>query len=205
MSEQPLVESPVKKKSMWQLWLLIAIFALPPVAAYVVYFAGWMPDMTTNKGVLIQPVEPFPELSLQTLEGGELDRTVLDRQWVMLTFTDAACDEPCQTRVHDLRQIWKALAEGRKHVERMLVVGRQQEDDFADFLKDYEGMHVAVASGESYSKLLMSLSKSGEAEPGAVFLVDPMGNLMMRYLPQQPAKDILADMDHLLSVSQFHK
>lgn len=205
MSEQQHITSPVQKKNMWQLWLLIAIFAMPPLAAYVVYFAGWMPDMTTNKGALIHPVEPFPAVTGQTPEGVPFDGTPLNRQWLMLTLADGVCDAACQGRMYDLRQIWKALAEGRKHVERVLLLNQPQGREFVDFIKDYEGMHIVLADPDTYAGLLASLEKSGAVKNGAVFLVDPMGNLMMRYLPEQPAKDILADMEHLLSVSQFHK
>lgn len=193
------------KKSMWPLWLLVAIFGVPLVVAYTMYFAGWMPSVTTNRGELIHPAQPVPEMEFGTPAGESLPFSSLRRQWIMMVMSDNGCEQGCRERVHDLRQIWKALAEGRKNVERLLVLRHKPGPDLINYFMDYKEMVIAIADEAVYDELVQLLAQSGEIRPGTVFLVDPMGNLMMRYLPEQPAKDILQDMEHLLSVSQFHK
>lgn len=206
MNEQVQAGVSVQKRSMWPLWLLVAIFGLPLVVAYTMYFGGWMPSVTSNKGELVHPAQPVPEMEFRTPEDAPLAFSSLQPQWIMITVSDNGCQQECRERVYDLRQIWKALAAGRKNVERLLVLrGYKPDADLIKYFMDYKEMVVAIADEAVYDGLMRLLAQSGEVRPGTVFLVDPMGNLMMRYLPEQPARDILQDMEHLLSVSQFHK
>ena len=54
------------------LLLLIAIFSLPVLIAYALYFSGWRPETGGNYGELVQPPRALPELVLQTLDGHAL-------------------------------------------------------------------------------------------------------------------------------------
>ncbi|MEK7262425.1 MAG: cytochrome oxidase assembly protein, partial [Pseudomonadota bacterium] len=69
-----------------RLLLLIAIFSLPVLIAYALYFSGWRPETSGNYGELVQPPRALPELVLQTLDGRALRVSELRGKWTLLMF-----------------------------------------------------------------------------------------------------------------------
>ena len=63
-------------------------------------------------------------------------------------------------------------------------------------------MHLASASGELLEILAASQAGGGAEGDNNVFIVDPQGNLMMRYQPDATAKEILKDMEKLMKASK---
>jgi hypothetical protein len=63
---------------------------------------------------------------------------------------------------------------------------------------------VATASAESLARIREELAPgAGEAARDSVYLVDPLGNLMMRYPEGADGKRMLKDLRRLLKVSQI--
>jgi hypothetical protein len=105
-------------------------------------------------------------------------------------------------RLVDLRQIRLALGEGQIGVDRLWILANPPGPDLApDMGVRLDGMQVAVADAAAADRLLDSLGE-GTAALGRVYILDPMGNLMMRYAQDAPAKDTLKDMERLLKASK---
>ncbi len=76
--------------------LLAALFALPVIVAYALYFSGWRPAATGNYGELVQPVRPIADAALTRLDGGPMRFSELHGKWTLITFSAAECLKPCE-------------------------------------------------------------------------------------------------------------
>jgi hypothetical protein len=148
-------------------------------------------------------VVPIPaNLDLITPEGTPLDRDALAGKWTLVFLTDRNCSDPCQSRVRDLRQIRLALGEGSLSTERLLImVDPDGQAKGAELAREFGGMHVARTDAVG-GEVLLDLLGQGDAALGRIYILDPMGNLMMRYAPDAPAKDTLKDMGRLIKASR---
>lgn len=196
MSAPPTAKA--KRASMAPLWLLVAIFAAPMIAAWFFYLNPEMlPATRSNRGELVEPPRPLPEMTLPTASG-QLATTDLDNHWTMAMVAGAACDAVCEERVHDFRQIRRALAENGERTLRLVLLDPGQRQMALDLENRYPGLRVALPDPATRAAWLPEPVRN----PGSVFLVDPMGNVMMRYAQDAPPEDILKDLERLFKASK---
>ncbi len=194
-----------------QLLLLMVVFGLPIIGAWILYFnPGLLPGGRGNLGELVQPVHPVPDQIFSTLDGSSLSRADLEGYWTLIYSAGDTCGEHCRKRIYDMRQIRKAMAENEKSVKRAVLFSTlspgmepASEIDFTEFMGDFSGTTVIVGDGESIAPLRNQFVPAGEASIGHLYLIDPMGNLMMHYLPEQASEDVLGDMELLLKVNKW--
>lgn len=195
-----------KTRSLAPFWALLAITALPFVAAWIVYFnPSLLGDLrTTNRGELVSPARPLPGLMLETLDGAGFDTGDLKGHWTLLTVADSVCGQDCETNLYHMRQIRLAMGEGRKRVLRILVLNdTAAAAALEDHLAPYRGT-VVVTGPPAAREQLLALLDTGDGLPATdrIFLIDPVGSLMMAYPPGPAAKDVLKDLERLLEVVQ---
>lgn len=180
---------------------MVAVFALPVVAGWFLYLnPDLLPTTRVNRGELIDPVRPWPEdLELARPDGAAFAREGLAGKWTLLLAARAPCDPACTARLTDFRQIRLAAGEGGLAVERLLVLaGKAQAGVPAETLAG-AGIARVAAAGEQ--RLAAWLGPDGDIW-NRVYIVDPLGNLMMRYAADAPAKDVLKDTERLLKASR---
>ncbi len=173
------------------IFLIAAVSAFPLLAACFAYYF-WQPEKRMNHGELLAPA-PLPSAALPTLEGGSFDLASLKGQWILLQVDGGACDEPCRGRLYTLRQVRLAQGKDMGRLERVWLISDTQRPP-ANLVADYEGTRVVLAAG---SPLLAALPISGE-HAGHLFVIDPMGNLMMRYGEKPDPGGIIKDLGRLL-------
>jgi hypothetical protein len=148
------------------------------------YYYGWGTGKRANYGELVTPhrVSAAP---LAALRG----------KWVLVTFDAAACDAYCERKLYLIRQIRRGQGASESRIERLWFL----IDSAAvrpNLLSAIEGTHIARAN----EALLASFP--GRAVDH-VYLVDPLGNLMMRF-PRDPDPSLMAkDLERLLKYSRF--
>ena len=119
-------------------------------------------------------------------------------RWTLLLASPAPCGPACEQRLAELRQIRLALGESRYVVERMaLLVG----DVAAPLGEEYAGTTL-VRADRAAEPALQALLGPAPTVWDRVYIVDPFGNLMMRYAADAPPKDVLKDMERLLKASK---
>jgi len=194
MSELPPPEN--VRRGRLKLLLLAAFFALPVAGGWLAYTLGWAPGTTGNYGELLAPVA-VPDSALTDLEGRSLKLSALRGRWVLIAFDAAACDAYCERKLYFLRQSRRALGPDMQRVERVWVLTDAATPAPA-LLAAIEGTHVVRATGAL-----------GEAFPAPhtvadhIYLVDPLGNLMMRF-PRDPDPGlIIKDLRRLLKYSRI--
>ncbi|MCU0970312.1 MAG: hypothetical protein MUF57_00615 [Gammaproteobacteria bacterium] len=192
--------APVVRRSLWPLWAMVVIFALPALAAWVFYLnPELLPATRINRGELIEPVRPWTaSLGVTRSDGSALDAAAFGDRWTLVVPSRAPCGADCQRRLVDLRQIRLALGESRYVVERLAVLVGDGRIELGEPLT---GTQVAGAPRDSGTQL-EAFFGPGPDIWDRIYVVDPFGNLMMRYAADAPAKDVLKDMERLLKASK---
>jgi len=185
------------------LWALVAVFALPPVAAWFFYLnPEYLPTARSNKGELINPIVNLPiGENLRTADGLPFPVDDLSGRWTLVVLSQSPCLDSCRSKLRDIRQVRLALGESSLSVERLLLSTGRGASLGAELSEDLTGTRVAFLEEAAGRALVGELGAPDGNEP-RVYILDPMGRLMMRYAPDAPAKDILKDMGRLLKGSK---
>jgi len=169
--------------------LIAAVSAFPLLAACIAYYY-WQPEKRMNHGELLAPTR-LPNAALPTLEGGSFELASLKGQWILLQVDGGVCDERCRGRLYTMRQVRLAQGKDMTRLERVWLISDTQRPA-GSVLTDYAGTRVVLAAG---SPLLAALPASS---PGHLYVIDPMGNLMMRYGENPDPSRIIKDLGRLL-------
>lgn len=186
-------ERQLRARNLRTLALLASLFVLPLLIAFWAYYGtGWRPVHHVNHGELIAPPRPLPSAQ---------DTSPLFRKkWSLVYVGDGQCDAECRHSLYVMRQTRLSLNNEMTRVERVFLVTGSCCD--ADFLgREHSGMRVLEASGVSGSNLLAAFPADGREH--TLFIVDPLGNLMMRYDARQNPKGLLEDLKKLLALSHI--
>ncbi|GAC1496027.1 MAG: hypothetical protein NVS1B6_00760 [Steroidobacteraceae bacterium] len=184
--------------------LALIFFAPLALAFYLEYGPHtWHPGGRVNAGVLVEPARPLPALALPRLEGGATDQYFLKGKWTLLYAQFGPCAAACRTRLYDTRQVRLALDRDMNRVQRVLIAGGECCD--SKFLQEQHPDLIAIRAGAAAAPVLALLPGGDEssAEAPRVYLIDPLGNLMMFYPAGSKSKGILKDMKRLLRLSSI--
>jgi hypothetical protein len=172
---------------------LVAV-ALMPVAAAVVAYIFWNPS-TVNYGELIPP-RSIADLSGATLDGKPFELSQLKGRWVLLHPGGASCDEPCVRRHFLMRQVRLMQNRNMERIERLWLIAGDGPPD-RRHAEAYAGMRVMRAPAE----VLQRFPAPGDPRQH-IYLVDPLGNLMMRFPADPDPKGVHRDLGRLLRASR---
>lgn len=181
--------------------LLFSIAFLPVVLATAMYFGGWgATGASANKGELIQPVGSVADFGLADPQGEPVtDRfypVVEEPQWLVLILA-APCGEVCQEALHRTRQVHIALGREQDRVWRALwAPGVSQEQ-----LADYPELVQLTTAGESRPATLPGSANLDESYQ--IYVIDPNGNVVLRYDNANSGEDLLDDLKKLLRLSNI--
>lgn len=179
---------------------MLLICAAPVIASYFTYFVI-RPDGRTNYGALIQPTRSVPELTLQALEGPPVALRALRGQWLLVVVGPASCDAACEKRLHAQRQLREMLGRERDRLDKIWLV----TDDTAP----KPALRDAVLAEPPVTALRFpraDLARWLAPEPGReldehLYLVDPMGEWMMRFPVDFDPTKVKRDIDRLMRAS----
>lgn len=181
------------RRSRASFWLILAVSAAPVVASYLAFYF-WPPAHTVNYGELIEP-RPLPDAPLATPAGAMLRLADLKGRWVLVTVDGGRCDARCERKLLYMRQLRLTQGKNSGRVERLWLVN----DEAAPVAPQgvVEGVHVARA----VPSLLEAFPAAGTVE-AHIYVVDPLGNLMMRFPPDPDPKGMVRDLTRLLKTSR---
>lgn len=197
--------NPSPKRSLTPL-ILIALTCLAPVVlaalAYFVPSLGLRPESTSNYGTLVEqrPVLDSAPASFTTLEGEAFDMASLQGKWVLLSVDSGACNEECVRKLFTLRN---SHASQGKNVDRLTRVWLITDDvtPTEQIQEAYVGTHMLRTDTQSAAALLAP-SLPAEQQPrylqGGMWIIDPLGNLMMEFPPDADPLKVRKDISKLL-------
>jgi len=184
------------KRSLTSLWLIIAAAAAPMAAAYVLY-QFLPPSARVNRGELLEP-RPLPDAGLQLLDGSAFKLARLKGKWVLAMIDTARCDEPCRRKLHHLRQVRLAQGRNMDRIERLWLIADRGEPEPV-LAAGFEGTWFVQAA----SSPVPAAFPAANAPSDHIYIIDPLGNLIMRYPPNADPRDVVKDMERLLRASRI--
>lgn len=169
-----------------KLALLAAFFALPVAAGWIAWWLELAPGAAANYGTLITP-RPLALAPLAALKG----------RWVLVQFDGGACGAWCERKLYFMRQVRRAQGKDMQRVERLWFVTDAVEPR-AELRAATEGT-VIVPRGAQFAAAFPAERSVADH----IYLVDPLGNLMLRYPPDPDPSRMIQDLQRLLRVSGF--
>jgi len=165
--------------SRWSLLALAAVFVLPFAIGSGLYWSGWRPVALRNHGELIQPPRTLP--SAGALHG----------KWLLIVPARDGCTQTCQAALQQLQRVHAALGKNQGRVQRVVVATGTAP------IQQQQALTVVSPATEAETAWRQALDDFAPA----VFVADPLGNVMMRYGEPIDARSILRDMERLLKYS----
>jgi cytochrome oxidase Cu insertion factor (SCO1/SenC/PrrC family) len=190
------------------LLLMLGIAAAPFLFAWLLFnFTGiGRGGAPASHGTLVVPPRPLPDAVLRE-PGPESAATAasyrLHRHWTLVHVAGASCDQHCETALLTMRQVRLALGSNAARVQRVLAV----DDGALDLLTPRQRTEFAGLLLVETSRLAREVFHLPDgADPraaGRLYLVDPLGNLMMFYAPDADPAGIVKDLKRLLRYSRI--
>jgi len=185
-----------------QFLLVVALFAVPLLAAVAWYaLAPGIAPTPSVHGSLIDPAKPLKEFELPAPVGqnGAFTLEDLRGRWSLVHVIDDHCDETCVERLYFTRQIRTALGSDRQRVQRIALAREGVGTPGLQPLLD-EHPRLRIVTMTDTRALRSQLPD--DLPGGTVLLVDPLGNLMLRFGPGVQPEGILEDLEKLLKLSR---
>lgn len=180
--------------------LLLLAFMLPVLASYLSYYV-LRPQGRANYSSLIEPSRSLPDLPLRTLDGRAVAADSLRGQWLLIVLGPADCAADCQQRLYLQRQLREMLGRERDRVDKLWLVS-----DDAEFP---EALRAALHAEPTLQVLRVPRAAlaawlqpdAGHALEEHLYLVDPMGEWMLRVPAQPDPAKVKRDLERLLRAS----
>jgi hypothetical protein len=190
----------MKSVGRWKLFAVIAICAAPLIASYITYYFI-KPEGRTNYGALLDPKAfPIPMLSSSTLAGKPVGLDAYKGKWIMLQVDSANCQKLCEKKLYDMRQLRLAQGKEMDRVERVWLITDNQPLQVAR-LQEYEGTRLLRANPDAVLAWLPV--EAGTVAADHLYVIDPLGNLMMRFPKDADPNKIKKDLAKLLRASSI--
>jgi hypothetical protein len=186
--------APVKRPSRLSLWLLVALTVAPVAASYLMFYV-WPPERTVNHGELLEP-RPLPDLPLAAPDGAPFRLSQLRGKWVLLSIDGGACEARCENKLLYMRQLRLTQGKNMDRIERVWLVSDEQAP---------RGEPALAADGLRMARAGAGMVKAFPAPASAadhIYLVDPLGNLMMRFPREPDPRLMIKDLSRLLKASR---
>ena len=177
---------------------VLLVCASPVLASYFFYFV-MPPTGRTNFGTLIEPQRPLPELALQDSAGQPYRMAQHLGQWVLLQVDSGACAADCAEKLYALRQQRTMTGKERERIDRVWWITDAQTPDHA-LMREYAGT-VAVRVNPADLSALLPV-EPGQRPEDYLWVIDPLGNLMMRFPAKGDPARIRKDVSRLLRASR---
>lgn len=183
----------------WKMLFLLLVCATPVIASYLTYYVI-RPEGRRNYGELIDPQRPLPAFAGADLKGMPRPLTQLKDQWLLISVADSACDKRCETHLYMQRQLREGLGKDKDRLDWIWL--RTGAPELSEPLRQ---------ATESATVLHIDPQQLGTwlaPAPGFtledhLYVVDPIGNWMMRFPAQANPAQVKRDLDRLLRASAF--
>jgi cytochrome oxidase Cu insertion factor (SCO1/SenC/PrrC family) len=184
------------KKSLLSLWVLIALCAAPVIASYIAYYL-LKPSGHVNYGELLEP-RPLPDAKLALADGTPFSWHELKGKWVLAIIDSGNCAAECQRKLLFLRQVRLTQGKDMDRIERVWLIS-DGLNPAAPIIAEYRGTWLVRAAGSDFLRAFPAQSSPADH----IYVIDPLGNLMMRYPRDADPRRIIKDVTRLLKVSRI--
>lgn len=191
------MQSDASKSNRNKFLLVLGLFAVPIIASYLAYYV-WKPQGgVINYGELITPVQPVGDITLVRLDGTPITSKSLRGGWLLVYASGGACDAQCEKSLYAMRQVRLIQNRERDRVRRVWVITDGVAPRPELLGERFEG---TLALRDPQRQLLSKLPVKRALEDH-IYIIDPLGNIMMRYDANPDLKRMAKDLERLLRAS----
>ena len=181
-----------------KLLLLLLVAASPVIASYFTYYVI-RPEGRRNYGELVEQ-RPLPTWAGTNLQGQTVPLDTLKHQWLLVSVADSACDATCQQHLYLQRQLREGLGKDKDKLDWVWLHTGAGEVP--------ETLKPALASATALRVDAEQLAAWLQPAPGQrlsdhLYVIDPMGNWMMRFPANADPKKTKRDLDRLVRAASF--
>jgi cytochrome oxidase Cu insertion factor (SCO1/SenC/PrrC family) len=190
-----------KRRGRWTLFIIMLICGAPIAISYFTYYVIKPKGGTTSYGELIEPQRPIPGALMVTGDDGhEVPLASLKGRWLMISVNGGDCDEACATKLYFMRQVRATQGQER---ERIVTVWLRTDDaSVSEKVKGaYADTRMLRADPVAVAAWLPATQTTKDTDH--IYLVDPNGNLMMRFPAHADPSKIKQDVTKLLKWSRI--
>jgi hypothetical protein len=184
----------------WKMLAMLLICASPVIASYFTYYVV-RPEGRRNYGELIQPQKDMPQASATDLQGQPVALASLKGQWLLVNVASGVCAERCQQNLYFQRQLREILGRDKDRLDRVWLI--TDDAPVAETLLPALTMaHVLRLDTATVQRWISPAP--GQELQDHLYVVDPMGNFMMRFPAQMDvasASKAKRDLERLLKAS----
>ena len=202
----PAVNNPIanSKRNPYTVWFVVIAFIAPVVLAYIMFFFVDVKSFV-NHGEILKPIVHIASFKLKDENNELIPQDDLTYKWRLISFVGKDCDEPCETRLFDTRQIHTLLAKNQHRLMRMFVHLEPAGDSLIKLIEQTHPnvIHVNGDADTIIDALGANVREGAGIMNNETYIMDPMGNVMMRFTQDQPNKEFLYDLKKLLKASQI--
>ncbi|WP_230020597.1 redoxin domain-containing protein [Massilia sp. Bi118] len=180
------------------LWLVLLVCASPMIASYFTFYV-LKPEKRNNYGTLIdQRAHPIPAMATTTLDGKPAALEQFKGKWIMLMAAPGACDEACRKQLFAMRQLRTMQGKEMERIERVWLITDSEPLDTI-VIREFDGTHMLRADAQAVKNWLPVDPGTGVSDH--IYMIDPLGHLMMRFPKDPEPRKVHKDIYKLLKAS----
>ena len=172
-----------------EFWMLLAMFILPIAFGALFFYANpnYFSESTVNYGELVRPVISTDENDIE-IDGD----ASLQGIWTIV-YVSSHCDDACEKAVADMKTIRTLMNADMRRIQRMIII-----EDNSTPISNNEGLIKARATSKKLTEGLKEYTEN------AIYLIDPIGNIMLYYEPQNiDIRLVIKDLKRLFKYSRI--
>lgn len=189
----------ITRAGRWKMLLVLLVCASPVIASYFTYYVI-RPEGRRNYGELVDPQRPLPAWSARSSGGEALPMTHLKGQWLLISVSDQGCGAGCEKHLYWQRQLREGLGKEKDRLEWVWL--RLDDQPLPQVLREATASATVLhAPSTDVSNWLAPAQ--GHALVDHLYVVDPLGNWMMRFPADADPAKVRRDLERLLRASSF--
>ena len=191
-----MAQHPVRPSGRRTLLLIVAIGLAPIIASYAAYY-WFTPSKRINYGELLETA-PAPVVAGREADGKAFSLTALRGKWVLLIASRGSCSDDCVRALYATRQARTIQGREQDRVVRVLLQPLTAPTLAPELAAAHPGLLAARVDQAALEQLPL-----GTSAVDGVLLLDPRGNLVLRYGPDPDIRGLAGDLQRLLKASQI--
>ena len=175
----------------------IALMFFVPIflSWYLVFFSDYKDGVkTVNNGELVSPIINLGPIEMRSFSDDKIYSH--DRTWILAFYIKDKCNELCQEKLYQIRQIRLAIGKDQDKLERLVL--SKTKLDWGRYKKEYPGQKYIDVSMTKFESIITVFKGNPELKSNSIYLIDPYGNLMMQYKDGTEPTGIIKDIERLI-------
>ena len=198
-NNKQLTEQEMQQRGRKVFMLMLVFFIVPIIVVILMFKLNWKPSGSSLGELVTPPRLLNTPTTLETDDTKVIAPELWKEKW-SIVYVAATCEKACLEKLHDMRQLHVSLYKDIERTQRVLIT---TASDVSKIKRDYPDLIVINQPVSDVDNLSQQFQINGDnvSSGNRLYLVDPLGHLMMSYQPSVPLADVRKDITRLLRYS----